>query len=114
MAGSDMVVTSGNDFSSERGFSWNVDSPVIVKESVLLGDASVMSERVGDASVPELFLSGSFFNVLVGQVGGWHDEGSEMRWLKDDDVAVILLPLVVVVTSGQKVCLFVKDAGLVS
>ncbi len=37
-----------------------------------------------------------------------------MRWLEDNDVIVVVLPLVVVVASGQEICLLVEDAGLVS
>ncbi len=73
-----------------------------------------MSEGGGDSSVPELFLSGYFFDLSVNGVGGWHDERSEVHGLEYDDIAIVLLALIVVIASGQKVCLFVKDAGFVS
>ncbi len=73
-----------------------------------------MSEGGGDASVPELFLSGDFFDLSMYRVGRWHDECSKMRWLEDDDVMIILLALVVVITSGQEVHLLVEDARFVS
>ncbi len=47
-------------------------------------------------------------------VSHWHDEGSEVCWLKDDNVIVVILALIVVVASGQEVCFLVEDAGLVS
>ncbi len=114
MAGGDVVMASGNDLASKGGFSWDVHSSIVVEEAVLFGDASVVSEGGGDADIPKLFLSGYFFDLSMHQVGGWHDECSEVRWLEDDDVVVISLSLVVVVVSGQEICLLVEDAGFVS
>ncbi len=52
MAGSDMVVASGNDLALEGGFSRDVDSSVIMEHSFLSGYSSVMSEGGGNACVP--------------------------------------------------------------
>ncbi len=65
MAGSDVVVTSGNDLTSERGLSGDVDSSIIVEHPFLSGYSSVVSEGGGDACVPQLFLSGYFFDLSV-------------------------------------------------
>ncbi len=47
-------------------------------------------------------------------VGGGHDEGAEVFGLEDDDVVIILLPLVVIVTLGEEVSLLVESTGFVS
>ncbi len=52
MAGGDVVVTSENDFSSEGGFSWDVDSSVVVEQPFLSGYSLVVSEGSGDSCVP--------------------------------------------------------------
>ncbi len=61
MTGGDMIMTSGNDLASERGFSWDIDSSVIVEHPFLSGDSSVVSEGGSDACIPQLFLSRDFF-----------------------------------------------------
>ncbi len=65
MAGGDVVVTSGNDLALEGGFSGNVDSSIVMEHPFLSGYPSVVSEGGGDAGIPELFLSGYFFNLSV-------------------------------------------------
>ncbi len=42
VAGGDVVVTLGNDLASKGGFSWDVYSFVIVKESSFLGYPTVV------------------------------------------------------------------------
>ncbi len=114
MAGSDVVVTSGDDLALEGGFSWNVYSSVVVEETIPLGDTSVVSEGGCNSCVPQLFLLGGFLDLSMCRVGGWHDERSEVFCLEDNNVIVILFALVMVVTSRQEVGLLVKDARFVS
>ncbi len=73
-----------------------------------------MSERGGNASVPQLLLSGYFFDLSVRPVGCRHDECPEVCWLEEDDVVIVFFALVMIVASGQKVCLLVECAGFVS
>ncbi len=58
-----------------------------------------MGEGGGNASVPEFFLSGYFLDLLVDEAGGWHYQHPEVCRLKDDDIVIVLLPLIVVVAS---------------
>ncbi len=93
-------MASGNDLSSERCFSQNIDSSIVIEKPFLSGYSSVMSEGGGDADVPELFLSGDFFDLSMYGVGGGHYQRSEVFCLEDDNVIVVLLALIVIVTSG--------------
>ncbi len=52
VAGSDVVVTSGNDLALEGGFLGNIDSSVVVEHPFLSGYSSVMGEGRGDAGIP--------------------------------------------------------------
>ncbi len=114
VAGSDVVMTPGDDLASQGGFSGDVHASVIVEESSLMGYSSFVREGGGDASIPELFLSGDFFNLSGDGVSGGHYESPEVFCLEDDDIVVVLLPLVVVLASGQEVGLFIEDAQFVS
>ncbi len=114
MAGGDVVMTPGNDLASQRGFSWDINSSVIMKEAAFLGDASVVSKGGGDANVPELLLSGSFLDLSVYCVSRRHDERSKVCRLKNGDVMVIFLALVMVVASGQEICFLIEGARFVS
>ncbi len=73
-----------------------------------------MIEGGGNASVPKLFLSGDFFDVSMYGVGRWHYECSEVCWLEDNDVIVVVHSLVVVVMSGKQVGFLVEDTGFVA
>lgn len=59
-----------------------------------------MVEGIGDSFVPQFLLSRGFSDALMYFQGGWHDEGSEVCWLENDDVIIVLLALVMVVTLG--------------
>ncbi len=80
----------------------------------LSGHSSVVGEGGGNAGVPQLLLSGYFFNLSVYGVGCRHNECSEVGGLEDGDVVIILFALVVVVASRQEVSFLVEDAGFVS
>ncbi len=51
--------------------------------------------------VPQLFLSSGFLDFHMYFVGHGHDERPEMRRLKDYNVSVVILALVVVVAVRQ-------------
>ncbi len=51
MSCKDMVMTLGNDLSSEGGFSGNVNASIILKESSLPGDPSFVVEGHGNAFI---------------------------------------------------------------
>ncbi len=110
MASGHVVMTSGNDLASQRGFSWYVYPSVVVKESSFSWYPSIMREGGCDAYIPELFLLGCFFNLSVNGIGRGHDESSEVFGLKHYDIVIILLALIVVVVSGQKIGLLVENA----
>ncbi len=100
MTSHDMIMTLGDDFSSERGLSWDVYSSVIVQESFLAGYFSIVREGGCNACVPKFFLSGDFLNLSVYRVGGGHYECPEVLCLEDNNIIIISLPLVMVVALG--------------
>ncbi len=85
---------------------------VILKESTMAGYSSFMVEGCGDTFIPQFFLLGGFFDTLVDFAGCWHDKGSEMGRLKDDNIVIVLLSLVVVITSGEEISFLVLGPRL--
>ncbi len=79
----------------------DVDASVVLQESSFARDSSFVSEGGLDTFVPQLFLSSGFLDLCVYFVGRGHDERPEMRGLKNDDVSVVVLSLVVIIAAGQ-------------
>ena len=71
-----------------------------------------MREGISNPLVPEFLLSSHVPDTQVYFSSSGHDEGMEMFWLKNDDVVIVLLALVVVVTLGKEICLLVLGTGL--
>ncbi len=73
--------------------------------------AAIMVERAGDSVVPEMNVSGSGLYTLVGFLYGGHDHGLEMFWGQDYYVVVVVLSLIVICSSRQKVSFLVGSAS---
>lgn len=95
----DVVVTLGDDFASQRGLPRDVDTSIVMQEASLPGDSSFMVEGCGNASVPQLILLGCILDLLYNFGNGGHNERPEVRGLEDDNVIVVLFPLVMVIAS---------------
>ncbi len=91
----------GDDFASERVVAWYINVSVVLQESSFLGDSPFVSEGGLYPLIPQLLLSSGLLNLRVYFVGHGHDEGLEMCGLKDHDVSVIVLALIVVVAVRQ-------------
>ncbi len=107
-----MVVRSSNDFSTEGMISWDVNSAVVPDETIVHFHAAIMVERASDGAIPEVCISGSGPHIPVGLFNGGHDHCSEVLWRQDYDLVVVVLPLIVICSLREKVCLFVGGAGL--
>ncbi len=65
-----------------------------------MGDSSLMSEGGLYPLVPQFFELSGFLDFCVYFVGCGHDEGPEVCGLKDYNVSVVVLALIMVVVSG--------------
>ncbi len=72
-----------------------------------------MVEGRSNSFFPPFFLSHYFFDLSECFIGSGHEERPEVEGLKDDDVVVVFLPLVVIVSSREEVCFLVEGTGLV-
>ncbi len=108
-----MVVGSGNDFSTKRMVSRDIDSAIIPDESVIHFHAAVVIEGSGNGVIPEVNVSGGCFYASMGFFNGRHDHGFEMFWGQDYYLVIVVLSLVVVCSSRKKVCFLVRGTGFV-
>ncbi len=91
--------------------SWNVDSAIVPDETIIHFHAAIMVKGAGDCVVPEVCVPSGGSHILVGLVDGGHDHRPEVLWGQDDYLIVIVLPLIMICSSREEVCLFIGGAG---
>ncbi len=91
--------------------SWNVNSAIVPDEASIHFHAAIMVERAGDGVVPEVNISGGSFHALMGFFNGGHDHRFEVLQRQDYHLVIVILSLIVVRSSGEKVCFLVGSAG---
>ena len=106
-----MVVAVGDDFSSYGMVAGDVDSLIIVEDSVDFLDAAFVVQGIRDLLVPLGGVVDSALDALQGFIDSGHDECPEVFGFKDDDFLIIVLSLVVVCMAREEVCLSVCRAG---
>ncbi len=102
---------SSNDLSTKGMIPGNINPAIISDETVVHFHAAVMIERAGDSVVPKVNVSGGSFYASMGFFDGGHNHGPEVLWRQDYYLIVVILSLVVVCSSREKVCLLVGCAG---
>ena len=103
-----MVMTLHDYFPLQPVILGDIYSSVVEEESSFFSDASLMSEGICDSLVPGVFLSESVPDLVMEFSDGWHDKGSKMLGLEDDQVLIVLLSLVMVVPPREEVCFLVR------
>ncbi len=101
VSGGDVIMELGDDFATERMPTQDVDASVILQKSALSRHSSFVGEGRFYPLVPKLFLSSGSFNFGVNFIRRGHEECSEMGGGKHGDIAVVVLPLIMVVAAGQ-------------
>ncbi len=93
-----MIMTLRDDFPLEGVLPWDIDVSVVLEKSSPLSDPSFMVKRSHYPFVPQLLLLSRFLNTLMHLVHSGHDEGSEMFCLEYDDIIIVLLALVMIIS----------------
>ena len=101
VADRDMVVTTGNDLSSYRLVSGNVNSFVVDQESVFFRDSAFVVKGVCDSLVPLGVIASCTLDAFERFVEGRHHECLEVFGLEDDDLLVVVLSLIMVCMTGE-------------
>ena len=79
---------------------WDIELSIIYKESMLFCNTSLAGKGIGNSLVPELLLAKGIFDPFMNLHVHGHDKGMEVLRLEDNDIVIILLALVMVVTLG--------------
>ncbi len=91
--------------------SWNVNSAVVPDEAIVHFHATIVVEGTGDHVVPKVNVPGGGFHALMGFFNGGHDHRLKVLWGQDYHLIIVILSLIVVCSSREKVCLLVGSAG---
>ncbi len=97
MFGEDVIVALGDDLASKRGFAWDVDASVVLQESSFTRHSSLVVEGGFDPLIPQFLLSSGVLDFGMYFIGRGHNKCLEMRRLKDNDISIVILPLIMVV-----------------
>ncbi len=106
-----MIMRLSDDLSMKCMVTGNVDPAVVPDETIIHLHAAVMVEGASDGVIPEINIPGGSFYALMGFLYGWHDHGSDVFWQQNYYLVVVILSLIVVCLSGEKVCLLVGSTG---
>ncbi len=101
-----------NDFSSQRMISGDIDSVIIVDQSVLHLHSLIMVEGSEDVLVPWLVVKHSTFDLALCLFDCGHDHCPEVLGFENYNFIVILFALFVVCTSAEQVGFLVCCPGL--
>ncbi len=91
--------------------SWDINPAIVPNETSVHSHAMIMVEGASNGIVPEVNISGGGFYVLMGLLHGRHDHCLEMFRGQDYYLVIIVLPLIVICLSREKVCLLVGGAS---
>ncbi len=104
---------SSNDLSMKGMISGDIDPAVIPDETIIHFHAVVMIERASDSVVSKVNISGGGFYASMGFFNGGHDHSSEVLWRQDYYLIIVILSLVMVCLSREKVCLLIGCTSFV-
>ncbi len=89
----------------------NINPAIIPDETIIHLHAAVVVKGTGNSVIPKMNVPGGCFYAPMGLLDGWHDHGSEVLWGQDYYLVIVVLSLVVVCLSREKVCLLVCSAS---
>ncbi len=91
--------------------SWNINPAIVPDETSIHFHAAIMVERAGNGVVPEVNISGGGFHALMGFFNSGHDHHFEVLRRQDYHLVVVILSLIMVCLSREKVCFLVGGAS---